>query len=281
MGGGILNFVQIKDYWIKRFVRLVLPSWVFLTFYFVIDYLIGTDVNPAKVVMCYSFTTSWYFWIIRILVVMALIAPFLLLYTKKLSNKSLLLILSVLLSVSEILSNMSDNYWFMIIVMFIPYVVYYCIGINITRFSDNKILTAGIFFLAFYVIIALLLYYSNDEYIPTQSFKYPPRFYYTSYALGVSAFLYVFREKLVIFLKMAHLLRFATFVGSHTFWIYLWHIPIVEYMNNHYDDTLTTFITVYLSAVMISLIQENMIELAVNRIKSPMLSKNIKNIFIG
>lgn len=280
-GGGIFsNKEQIKEYYKKRFIRLVLPSWIFLTFYFFVSYMLGVNIDFKNVITCYTLATKWYLWIIRILVVIAILAPWLLRYTKPMSNKKLIITCIMGLFLGEFLACLSDNYWYMITVMFIPYIVYYCIGINIFRFSSREIQLTGIIMIAIYIVVALYLFYQTGSYVPTQAFKYPPRFYYTCYALGISAILFVYRERIVFLLEKVHLLRFSSFVGSHTFWIYLWHIPIVDYMTN-YCNSITTFFTVYSMAVLIVYIQTILIKKMCNWIDSPVVCKNIKMIFLG
>jgi len=151
---------------------------------------------------------------------------------------------------------------------------------NLYRFSSRSILLTGVILITIYSVVALYLYVKTGNYVPTQAFKYPPRLYYTSYALGISAILFVYRERIVFLLEKVHLLRFSSFVGSHTFWIYLWHIPIVDYMTN-YCDSITTFFTVYSMTILIVYIQTILIKKMCNWIDSPVVYKNIKMIFLG
>lgn len=274
-GGG-----KIKEYYKKRFVRLILPSWVFLTAYFTICYFIGVEISIKKVFMCYTLTTGWYFWIIRILVVMAIIAPWLIKYTRGIKRQQLLWICVLLLLLTEVLANVSDNYFYKIVVMCMPYMVYYILGINLSRFSRKNVEYAGCFLIALYMIIAACLYINAGEYIPTSKFKYPPQIYYTSYALGLSAFLYLCRNRIVIALRSIGLLDFAAFVGSHTFWIYLWHIPMVDYMSIRYDAPVT-FFTVYFSSILITYMQTILVNRICTSVENPTFRKNLKMVFIG
>ena len=220
-----------KDYYRKRFVRLILPSWIFLSFYFPISWMVTGECSIKKVLMCFTLTTSWYFWIIRILVVMAFLAPYLI-QTKNISKRKLVLICIILLGITELLALISDNYYYVVMVMFIPYTSYYVLGINLNRFSEKEIKIAGVILLSCFAVIAFLLYIQNRDFILTGEHKYPPRFYYTSYALGSSAILWCIKDSIVSVLQALKIKNFAVFVGSHTFWFYLWHIPVVDYMIN-------------------------------------------------
>lgn len=268
------------DYYKKRFIRLVLPSWIFMSFYFFISYMVGVDVSLKKMIMCYTLTTSWYFWIVRILFIMALIAPWLIKLSKHISDRQLLLICITGLCLTELFSSIRLGNLYYITVMCLPYAVYYCIGMNLSRFSRRQICYGGIVFLSIYIIIAIYLYAKTGVYIPTSKYKYPPQIYYTSYALGSSLILYVIRYKIVSFLDTLRLQKFASFVGSHTFWIYLWHIPLVDFLVTRYNS-LTTFIIVYFTAIIITYLQVSLVECVCCHLNRQNLCKYIKMVFIG
>ena len=184
------------------------------------------------------------------------------------------------LLLTELLSNLHYGYVYKVVVMCLPYAVYYCLGMNVGRFTDCQILSTGLALMAIYAVIAVYLFANSGEYVLTSHYKYPPQIYYTSYALGGSAILYVYRIKITSFLESIGLLKFASFVGSHTFWIYLWHIPMVDYMVTRYNSP-TTFGVVYFTAILITYIQTLLVEKACNKIESQPFSKNLKMIFIG
>lgn len=273
------GIVDKKQYYIKRFVRLVIPAWIFLISYFSISLIIGCDIELKKVIMCFTLTTSWYLWIIRILVVMALLAPFLI-CTKKMTKNQLLFLCMFLLGGSEVLALVSDYYYYVVLIMFIPYTSYYIIGINLNRFSGDKIEKTGLLFLALFVIIAATLYYQTGEFILTGDYKYPPRLYYTSYALGFSAILWRYRVRIVDFLKKTKIKNFALFVGSHTFWIYLWHIPIVDNMVSRYDS-ITCFFTTYFVSIILTYLQSLIVGKICRCVNNEESSKYLKMIFEG
>ena len=277
MSGGGINYAE---YIKKRFVRLIVPTWIFLTGYFFVEYILTSDISFKKLIMCYTLTTKWYFWIVRILFGMAIIAPLLKIVSERISYKHVLIFSILLFIITELLSTLSSTYLYKVIIMFIPYIAFYLIGMIIKDFPETNILKCGILFLLIYLAIAIYLYCQTGGYVLTGKFKYPPRIYYDCYALGSSALLWVFRRKIVLFLQKSYLYNLAKFVGSHTFWIYLWHIPIVDYMVNKYNS-LWCFVVVYLSAIMITYIQSLLVEKCSERIDNPVIRKNIRNVFIG
>lgn len=276
VGGGFSYYNYLQ----KRFIRLVLPSWIFLTFYFVGTYILTHHVSIHKVVMCYTLTTSWYLWIIRILVGMAIIAPFLRMLSERLKLRNLLAICAMLFGATELLTMFSFGYFYKVAVMFIPYTAIYLLGMNIRKLFTHNIFIAGVLLLLLYIVISVILYQQTGQYVPTQMYKYPPRIYYLAYALGVSAVLWLSRQIICEILRNIRLYAFAQFVGSHTFWIYLWHIPFVDYMVKRYDS-LTTFITVYFIAIFITYIQTMAVNKLCDSISRPIFRKNLQMILIG
>lgn len=89
--------------------------------------------------------------------------------------------------------------------------------------------------LSFCVFLILFCYYRIDHgfIVLTSEYKYPPRLYYTSYGLGCTLVMWNYRTKIESFFNLIHIKQFAQFVGSHTFWLYLWHIPMVDIVGNH------------------------------------------------
>lgn len=271
--------VNKQEYYFKRFVRLVIPAWIFLTGYFLLSYLFDGNIDIKKLVMCYTLTTSWYFWIIRILVAMAFLAPFLL-FTRELPIRTVLYICIILICISEALSFVSDYYYYTILIMFIPYTAYYLLGINLNRFSEKSILKFGLISLSLFVIYAAILYSRNEKFVLTGEYKYPPRFYYTCYALGFSAILWHFKDTIVRCLKKTKMIKFALFVGSHTYWVYLWHIPFIDSMAGKYH-IIIYFVIAYFSAILLTYLQSRIVQIVCGSLRNDYISKNIKMIFVG
>lgn len=171
---GLPTTIKKSDYYRKRFIRMIIPSWLFLSMYFSVNFLMGNDVEFKRVLMCYTFMTPWYFWIVRILFVTAVAAPFLAAISRRLSTSNIVVLIVVLLFISEILAQISDNYLYVVVVMFVPYLAYFMLGMNLERFSASKIAVGGLFMLLCYFSIATYLFLDTNEYIPTGSQKYPP-----------------------------------------------------------------------------------------------------------
>lgn len=179
----------------------------------------------------------------------------------------------------EVLSALSSSYLYMITVMLVPYTVYYLVGMNFNRFSKTMVQSLGVLSLVGYLIMAIHFYYSIGRYVLTGAQKYPPRFYYTSYALGIGLLLILYRERVVNLLNKLKLLKFTLFVGANTFWIYLWHIPLVDYIAGKYHP-LTCFAIVYTFSIAMVYIQKKIVDHACLH-TSKGVEKYIRMIFQG
>lgn len=223
------------DFFIKRGIRLILPVWIFFVFYYVGVYVFYYLPPLREVLSSFTLTSDRYVWIIRILVVLAILAPFIWKYANKLSSTSIIITLSIGFLLSECSFEISSSKSFEMVLMTVPYGTVYFLGMNINKFDRKQQLTLAAFF--FISFIALFSYYwiESGKFMLTSYYKSPPRFYYMSYALAATLCMWVYRKQLESFIQKIYLLQFAKFVGSHTYWLYLWHIPIVDMVGDKFN----------------------------------------------
>jgi fucose 4-O-acetylase-like acetyltransferase len=235
----------------SRLPRLLAPIWVFTVFYFSSIYVLYKLIGKEYSYTWNDFFSSLilidgisYFWITRVFILVAILAPLLLqLYqVTKNETKFLLTLLSLytlyeavyyLTNTSIIhfffLSNFVQNYAF----YGIPYACLFGLGMVLPRLSDRAIASiAGLSFLI-YLGFAIYSFYSSGQILSTQALKYPPRLYYFSYGVSISTFLYFIVQKLtrknILVRTNAVLLNILIFISQSSFWIYLWHIFFLEY----------------------------------------------------
>ncbi len=138
-GGGELDY---WSYCCKRYKRLILPVWIFLTMSYLIRYLYnGYLPSLGSAFMNYSLLTPAYFWIIRVFFLMALLAPIIL----KLVNSSgrwFWFCLCVGLLVNEVLCNASHAYFYEVVVMTLSYSLVYAIGLYLPSITSRRVLVA-------------------------------------------------------------------------------------------------------------------------------------------
>lgn len=282
-GGGKSNYFS---YCIKRFKRLVLPTWIFLILYYTvlhIAYFIYSE--KAHILwsdMFHNFTlmTGWYVWIIRVFLIISLFAPFIESFSHKFSKWLCIIIALSLLAVFELFALERDDSVIYYMVMTIPYISIFTIGLLARRGSKQFLLSISFIMLAIYSAYAIYYYNNSGCYLLTQIAKYPPKLYYTSYALGMVLLLYLLREKihnLVIGLRLEKLFGF---IGSHTIWIYFWHIPFL-FVLSIFPNPIVRFFCVAFIAISATYLQVKFINLIISRIKNESLKKNLKILFLG
>lgn len=145
------------------------------------------------------------------------------------------MVLSIVCIVCEIIFQIQNNEWVNLILMTVPYGLIYALGMNINKFSHRQLFTLSLICGAIFAAIAVYNYLQTNQFVTTADSKYPPRIYYLTYALSITLILWIFRGYLVILSQKIHLLNFFGFIGSHTYWLYLWHIPFVDIVNTQYS----------------------------------------------
>lgn len=268
-----MKAVSYGSYILKRFLRLIIPTWCFLVIFFGIKYMIDNHLNTNEMLQTFFMTSNWYIWIIRVFFLISIIAPILFKLHLIVSWKYRVLILVTLLFINEFLANIfSGNYFATIIIMMIGYSIVFVVGIWLPSFT-KKGLTL------FCVSNALIYMVLGGGSV--QAFKFPPRMMYLSYAFFCISLLWIFRQNIISWLKKCHLLTFCTYIGSHTLWIYLWHIPFVIFIGNKFSSPVR-FIIIYACALTISFIQFFIVDKIIKLvIKSDKLKKQINMIFIS
>ncbi len=253
------NFSYSK-FFVKRCIRLVCPVWFFFVAYYIGIYLFYYLPPLSEVIATFALTSDRYVWIIRILVVLALIAPMIFKATIRASSKSIMLLLLIGFMICELLFNVhSGGVIYDMLFMTIPYALVYVLGMNIRKFTRRQyLIMAGFCFVAF---VCFLLYYKvNSGFIKlTSETKYPPSFYYMSYGLTVTLLMWTYKDRICQFLQKMKLSRFFAFVGSHTYWLYLWHIPMVDIVHGHFNP-LIRFCIVFFVSLLIVTIQDALIK---------------------
>lgn len=225
--------ITIIEYWKKRFIRLAVPTWIFLIIYFSVCTVIGYPPSIKSIIASFFFQYDGGImgvWIVWIYLWCALLTPFLL----KLKNVKLLHKIAGMVAVGIIYEFLyavgigSSNRLFVYCSYYIvAYGIVYMIGMIINEMNTPSILISLICFGCIWLGIAVYLYCTGGNYVLTSEYKYPPRIYYSSYAIMMIGILYIlFVRKMgggctyrnTIFQKC------IVKISMNSFWIYLWHI---------------------------------------------------------
>lgn len=256
------NF-NFREYAVKRFLRLIVPVWIFLTFYYAgVHFFYYLPAIP-EILSSFAFVSDRYVWIIRILVVLALLAPFLFKITKRIPTSYLLLTLALCLGLSEVLFTLYRSPIYDIVFMTLPYGLVYVYGLNILRFTKQ---TTG--FVALTLLLACFSFgiyvnYNSDTFIGTFLYKYPPQFFYVTYGMGISLLLWIFRKYMEKLFETLRISSFLKYVGQHTYWLYLWHIPLVDIVGTDFNPVIQ-FIIIFSVALAIVSFQYFIVKKYVN-----------------
>ena len=248
--GSLSRASSSLSYITKRIKRLVIPTWIFLVFF----YLCMACVNqlPSVETMVKSFLfqrdggIAGYTWIIWIYIICGLLTPALII----INQKYLVLFLPIVIAYEMICvyTNWSENrvmyYTFFTV---IPYGTFLLYALNFNKFSDKNHVTNSILIALIHIGYALFLYKKHLAYVPIGEFKYPARFYYFSYAIPIITCIYLILKK-IGFCERHN--RFITFMSKNSLWIYLWHIfvlAILKYVLNIENWVFCYFILVIAS----------------------------------
>ena len=250
-----------------RFSRLVFPVWIFLSAYFILALMLkqfgGIDFGIRRHHVIGSFLLQdgiGYVWIIRVFLMIGIITPLLLALDHKVKSLSgiLVIICSAILIVELCVryaigkDNMvlHDHLYYCL-----GYMVLFLLGLRIPRLTDR----AGL------VIIggALVLMWIYAEFIMgggnilrMNEFKYPPQAYYILYGIAASLGCYYLIRRIYADRRIA----VCEFIGMNTIWIYLYHIPLVQFTGQLGLHWSVQYIIVYGLAVSCVWIQLKIIE---------------------
>lgn len=260
------NFLS---YLFKRAKRLIAPVWIFLTLYFGIQLLGGIHfeaLSLRKILESYFFLDGiGYVWIIRIFLIMAIVAPLINRMLENLDNASFFSTVILLLLISEVAIQYSLSLPLLgknsIIGQFLWYVVPYSVllslGMRIPKLTEKMQAIIAFSSLLVFLSIALLFYFTEQHFVPTQLFKYPPRLYYLSYAVAVTLFIYLLLGPLKkLILGSTLLSKSITFISQNSIWIYLWHIPFIKGIDASFEKK---YAFTFIAATVITFIQVSLI----------------------
>ncbi len=276
---------SIVSYYKKRVVRLLVPTWIFLTFYFLIVAIISIHVgfpyNLENIVRSYLLLDGiGYVWIIRIYLICALITPFAVWIIDKIKRKYFLYIAFVALYVAHEMLAHFGVYGLNVLLEFvlayaIPYGIVYFLGLlsNRSKYRHYDFVVSGIFLVVFVVMLGINNI-NNGGFVSMQSAKYPPTLYYLSYSLFVGFLLMGVLKGLKLKANVV-----IGFFSRSSLWIYLWHILVLLVVGKlHIPFWPVNYILVVVGASLITCLQNKVVDYLG---KKKMGSERILKVFRG
>lgn len=265
------HLAAYPSYLYKRIERLVFPVWIFLSFYFVFLYLFTeTALSLQTIALSFMFVSGiGYVWIIRVFLIIAIISPFLSKISRNISKSFLffLLLLSIFIC-SDVLDYIAQQYLnftvyklFQISILYaLPYGSLFLLGTRWTDMPAKQIALTLVISGSIFIGFAAYHYINAGSFVPTQEFKYPPSIYYLSFAITSISFV----ELIIRFANPNNLPRSVksaiSFISENSIWIYLWHIPFVElidesYINLYFIALIGSLAIVFLQSQLIDKLQ--------------------------
>ena len=278
--------INILPYMTSRFKRLVFPVWAFLMIFFLVTYMFKISVfydflNLKTIATSFLLLNGiGYVWIIRVFLIIALLSP---LYVNMVKFKSgtyatiislMIILISSAMSFLEIRNKAIYHLLIDIIIPTLTYGAIFIIGYKCLTMSKLEKSLSFSLFAFISIAMATYAYLNKGIVLGPQDFKYPPTLYYASYSIAMSYLIMTLFEKLLS--KKNHLPLFCNFISSNTIWIYLWHIPVVEFFKK--TGSIDSFAIKYLAALIISIA---ITYTQVFLIKKSTNNKLIKIIFTG
>lgn len=217
----------------KRIKRLIIPTWIFLVFFYICMTIAGQLPDLGTIVKSFLFQRdggiAGYTWIIWVYILCSILTPFL---VKTSKSKYSWIVFLVLTCGYELLCSFTSlsqaRILYYTVFTAIPYGLFLFLAISYERFTRKQKATIAIGFLVFHTIYAIVLNAKYGHYVSLGDYKYPARLYYFSYAIPVIiGLLGLFRRKL--FMKKPAAI--VDFISRHSLWIYLWHIMVLAVLN--------------------------------------------------
>lgn len=277
-GTTIRSLKEYRLYLKKRSIRLVIPTWIFLSCFlvglFIMSKVFGESFpyDMKDIVDSYLMINGiGYVWIMLVYLLIACGLPCLSYFVKNhriLAKNKITCLVTVYLGyeiLRYILVNASQTSLGIYYVKnIIPYLIIYTliagVGFWINKAESNKIRNLGIGLLIIHVL-ALIITYLLEHTIPhLNTLKFPPSFIYLTYAIGAS-FIII---SVVMHFKTPNILkRVWRFIGKNSQWIYLNHIYFIFIWNEFIDKEIWYLMAIFcfLGSCVFTFIQVNFVRL--------------------
>lgn len=258
----------------KRVYRLLVPLWIFLTFFFGSIALLAIAINEPYPFRADTIIESYilhdgigYVWIFKVYLYLAFLTPPLLAFHRNVKSNlqyyGLLVVVFLLYSALCIqyensMTEENYNLFSQYVLTIFPYAVLYSYGLRLHTLSKKTILIIAFASGLVSAMIAIYLYQSTGAWVPTQEYKYPPQLYYLSYALFWINLIYLFAYSRLVKNIPSIIMQW---LSENSLWIYLWHIFAIYAWDEliPHDGTFTTsflkFWLYFFTAVGIVLLQ--------------------------
>ena len=283
----------------KRFIRLVVPTWIFLVIFFMTTLVLSLLMHKPYPFSSHKIISSFllwegigYLWVIRVFLLVSLITPFIEIYYKHHKNNTLqqasfiMFVVYLIYEISVHCVPESNNIIIKImlndiIYMAIPYGLIFFLGTQLHAINGKRLLTISFIIMLMLVVCATIIFKLNGHIVPTQRYKYPPTAYYILYALFASFVLYWFSQTTTYSRVPGKMI--ISFLGRSSMWIYLWHILFLYLISwSHISmNFVIKYIVVLGATVGVVMAQGAMLEKLLRCINDQKVRKILQAVFSG
>ena len=249
------------EYLTKRIKRLLIPTYIFLTFFWVslsiAGHFPGWDIIIKSFMLQRDCSLAGYVWVIWIFIIVS-ISNFRFCRRKEKIHIPMIILCVV---IYEMFCSYTDlklyRVFYYSIFSIVPWSIWGIISTYYLRANDSikdKMFLLSIFL---YSVIFVLLFNYEGKFVPTSSFKYPARTYYFAYSLVAIHVLFRYINNINLVKN-----SFIYFISKSSLWIYLWHIfslSILKYVC-HIQNWLVLYFATIISAIFITYIQVEFIK---------------------
>jgi Acyltransferase family len=222
---------------LKRFKRLVLPTWIFLSWFFGSIWISDPQSFPfsrGEVRSAYLLGNGFnYVWIIRVFLVLAVTAPVWRWLHRRISR-------GLYFAVGLALLGTSDAVYLVFRYTSVPILVsnafglasanagfigLFGIGYAITRATPKQRGALIVLLGAFFFVLFSGFWHLHHKMPSIQAFKYPPRLLYFAYGGAISLVAWELAARAQKWLWSIQ--PAIAYLSENSLWIYLWHIQIL------------------------------------------------------
>lgn len=273
-----LTFSMKKDFNYMQYVknrtsRLIIPTYIFLTVYFILQYAFTNQFDVSNIISSYTLIGGiGYVWIIRIFLLVMIVAPMIYKITIKLSLRQLLLLYAFFLIAADTLvvfsTNMPSTFQNLLNLVVIPLIGYsvpYSIAIYIRKTPQAYKELLPIITMC--LVGAVATYAIKGDPILIYPYKSPPRSVYLLYGVTISLILYFIFHKIESStrLKYSRMSLGGGKIGQNTIWIYFWHIPFVNIINENIGTWEIRYIVILCLSISCFAIQYIIVQMSHNQ----------------
>jgi len=218
----------------KRFFRITVSWWGFLATYFILFFIIDSIGGKFRHSMVFVMKSIFLFgfdgglkygWLLFLILILSFIYPILNISIRKFSYKTTFLW-------SFLIALLFQAYFFQsllevdgTLIFFIPTIFVFFLGMYYSKSEKANLLGYAVIASTLYLILRLVLLVFEKSTVLIDN-KYPPNFFYISYAIAITYLLLFFVKKYEI--KNNVLKRVVIYSSRNSMWLFLWHFLVLD-----------------------------------------------------